>query len=42
MAEGFDKKAFEQKQENLLKICLAIGAIGVVSLVCSFLIGGGF
>ena len=41
MSKEFDKNKFKKSQMKLLIACFTIGLIGIVSIICSFLVGNG-
>ena len=42
MSKEFDKTAFQKSQKKFLLACITIGVIGLISVICSFFVGGGF
>ena len=41
MGNNFDKKAFDKSQNKLLLTCLTVGLIGVITIICAFVVGKG-
>ena len=41
MNENFDKDKFDKKIDRMTLVYLITGAIGVLSIICAFSVGGG-